>query len=133
MEITRYAVIYVHAQSYALARHLIGLGRDLVTVGTALHGVGVRAAALLLGAARVCSCALQLVGVRAAPRAIEGRDAGAGSCPGTKPGHAGTGHWRQRRGVFSGLCLSLEGPELPLVQSIVGTILIQPRVNPLIL
>lgn len=67
-----------------LTGYFSGLGDDLVhvAVGNTLHGdVGVRAPALLLGATRVRSATLQLVGVRAAPGAIEGRDAGAGGRP----------------------------------------------------
>lgn len=88
-----------------LACHFSGLWDDLVhvTVRNTLHGVvGVRASALLLGAAWVCSATLQLVGVRAAPRAIEGRDAGAGGRPWPQSGHAGAGHWRKKR-AFNGL------------------------------
>lgn len=88
-----------------LAGHFSGLWDDLVhvTVRNTLHGdVGVWAPALLLGAVWVCSATLQLVGVCAAPRAIPGRDAGAGGRPWPQSGHAGAGHWRKRR-AFNGL------------------------------
>lgn len=49
-----------------------------VSVGNTLHGdVSKRASTLLGRGVRVSSAALQLVGVRAAPRALEGRVAGA--------------------------------------------------------